>query len=207
MNLIYLHGFASSPRSRKAVFFRDRLVSRGMPVEVADHAPEFRKTRISSSLAVVERLLLPDTVILGSSLGGYLAALTAERHPDKVRALVLFAPAFELSARWEARLGPDEIESWHRSGTKLYLNHATGKEEPLDFEFLEDARRYPGQPRVSCPALIFAGRHDTTVTLDSIEPFAGSSPGRRLVVLDSDHELTDVLDTMWDQTWSFLQEI
>ena len=43
-------------------------------------------------------------VLMGSSLGGYLAALYAERHPKAVDRLVLIAPAFGFLQRWEGAL-------------------------------------------------------------------------------------------------------
>ncbi|HUE31238.1 MAG TPA: YqiA/YcfP family alpha/beta fold hydrolase, partial [Verrucomicrobiae bacterium] len=95
MTLSYLHGFASGPGSTKAQFFRARLAEHGVALEIPDLAPDFTHMTVTGMLATVEAILARGPVVLlGSSLGGYLAALAAARRPDHVPGLVLFAPAF-----------------------------------------------------------------------------------------------------------------
>jgi len=163
---------------------------------------------VSGMLDVVEPLLGPGTVLLGSSLGGYLAALAAAREPGRVRGLVLFAPAFGFAARWEARLGPDAVAEWRARGTMPVMHYGTGREEPLAFDLIADARRHPAEPDPSCPALVFAGRHDETVPLDGIAAFAARRPAaRELVVVDAGHEMTEVLEPLWERTAAFLRAL
>jgi pimeloyl-ACP methyl ester carboxylesterase len=206
--LAYLHGFASSPGSTKASFLRARLEDLGLALAVPELAPDFRRMTITSELAVVEPLLEDGpTILLGSSLGGYLAALLAERHPDRVAGLVLFAPAFGFAARWERRLGSDALQRWRRGGTIDVYHYGTQREEPLSIALLDDARTHPEEPDPPCPALIFAGRRDDAVPLDAVERFAHARAGRELVVLDAGHELTEVLEPIWQLTHGFLASL
>ena len=111
--LAYLHGFASGPGSTKAQFFRARFAAAGRELLVPDLAPDFTHLTVTSMLAIVEPLLAREPAVLrGSSLGGYLATLVAARHPDRVRGLVLFAPAFAFAARVAASLTPAALERW-----------------------------------------------------------------------------------------------
>ena len=57
---------------------------------------------------------------MGSSLGGYLAALIASRNPEVERA-VLLAPAFRLAERWRARMTAEELAGWKKDG--LLVDH------------------------------------------------------------------------------------
>ena len=85
--MVYLHGFASGPGSTKARFFHARFAELGVALDVPDLAPDFTHTTMSGQLAAVDGILARGpAVLLGSSLGGYLAALAAARHPDRVRA-------------------------------------------------------------------------------------------------------------------------
>ena len=204
--LIYLHGFASGPGSTKAGFFRARLAAAGAELAVPELAPDFTHQTVSGMLGVVEPLVGPGTVLLGSSLGGYLAALVASR--QAVRALVLFAPAFGFAARWEARLGPEGVRQWRKDGTIPVMHYGTGREEPLAFDLIADARRHAETPDPRCPALVFAGSRDETVPLEGVAAFAAGRPAEReLVVLDAGHEMTEVLEPMWERTAAFLRRV
>ncbi len=208
MTLAYLHGFASGPTSTKAQFFRAGLAALGVTLEIPDLAPDFTHMTMSGQLAAVDGILARGpAVLLGSSLGGYLAALAAARNPDRVRALVLFAPAFGFAARWETRVGPAAMARWRADGALPVFHYGRGREEPLSIAFLDDARRYPDEPDPRCPALVFAGRHDDAVPLAAVERFASARAGRELVVLDAGHELVEVLEPMWERTAAFLRRM
>src|SRR6266849_1150851 len=100
-SVLYLHGFASGPSSSKARYFREKLEACGLRVEIPDLAAgDFEHLTITGQLAVIERCAKGQPICLsGSSLGGYLAALYAARHPE-VERVILFAPAFHFAHRW-----------------------------------------------------------------------------------------------------------
>src|SRR5450755_2881977 len=111
--IVYLHGFASSPQSNKARFFAERFREVGAPF-IAPQLDEgnFEGLTISGQMRVVEKAAAGEAVVLvGSSLGGYLAALYAARHPE-VEKLVLLAPAFQFPTRWRARYSAMDLELW-----------------------------------------------------------------------------------------------
>jgi pimeloyl-ACP methyl ester carboxylesterase len=203
--LVYLHGFASGPASTKAQLVRVRLAALGHQLLIPDLAPDFTHQTITSQLEIVQRLLGPEPAILmGSSLGGYLAALVAVRHPERVRALVLLAPAFGFVARWEAQLGPDVMAHWHQHGVMPVMHYGRECQELLSVELLSDARRHPDEPDPTAPTLVIAGRFDDAVPLASVEAFAARRPQRELVVYDAGHQLTEVLEPMWERMRIFL---
>ncbi|MBW4549590.1 MAG: alpha/beta fold hydrolase [Aphanocapsa sp. GSE-SYN-MK-11-07L] len=94
---IYLHGFASGPKSTKAVYLSDRFANAGVPLVVPDlNQDNFYHLTLSRQIAQVEALLPVDTPItlIGSSFGGLTAAWVAQRCPQVAR-LILLAPAFQ----------------------------------------------------------------------------------------------------------------
>src|SRR5437867_10984645 len=117
MSLIYLHGFASGPHSGKAPFFRRRLDERGVDMRIPDvNEGNFERLTITSQLRVIEREAGDgDVRLIGSSMGGYLAALYAARHAQ-VRQVVLLAPAFGFARRWPHWLGEQKVADWRRTG-------------------------------------------------------------------------------------------
>jgi len=92
--VVYLHGFASSPSSTKARYFREKLEAAGAVVDVPDLAEgDFQHLTITGQMRVLERVAGGRPVsLIGSSMGGYLAALYAARHTE-VERLALLAPA------------------------------------------------------------------------------------------------------------------
>jgi len=203
--VLYLHGFASSPNSRKAQFFREKLAMEGVDLAALDLAQgDFAGLTLSGQLEVVERAADGQAVILvGSSMGGYLAALYAARHPE-VAALILLAPAFCFHSLWEKELGPEKMAEWRKNGTIPVFHYGEGRQMDLSYGLMEDAKNYEGYPEVGAPGLVFHGVQDPVVSITLPRTFAQGRCNVRLVELHSGHELTDVLDEIWKESKPFL---
>ena len=202
--ILYLHGFASGPSSSKAQYFRERLEARGASVEIPDLAEgDFENLSITRQLAVIERAAAGESVnLMGSSMGGYLAALYAARHPEVGR-LVLFAPAFCFVRRWPEQLGP-LADEWRRTGAMEVFHYGDNRPRKIGYQLIEDGARYEDYPDFRQPALIFHGAHDDTVPARFSEEFAAGHPNVRLEILDSDHQLLNMLDPMLAKVSAFL---
>lgn len=216
--VVYLHGFASSPMSGKAQFFRRKFAACGIPMEIPRlDEGRFEVLTISGQLRVIGKAVGQQPVILmGSSLGGYLAALYASRHPALIERLVLLAPAFQFPRRWRERLWPAidgdggmarryyTCEDWKRQGSMPIFHYGEGRELRLGYQFVEDAARYEDEPEFAQPALILHGTRDNVVPPQVSSAYAAGHPNVRLMLLESGHELTDVLEPMWSQVSNFL---
>jgi uncharacterized protein len=203
--ILYLHGFASGPSSTKARYFRDRLEQAGASVAIPNlEEGEFEHLTITRQLAVVERAAANRPVaLIGSSMGGYLAALYAARHPEVSR-LVLLAPAFGFARRWSQSLGAEKLADWRQSGWLEVFHYASGSQRRVGYQLLEDGARYEDYPDFPQPALLFHGRHDEVVPAAYSEQFARAHANARLEILDSGHELLNVLDYMAPKVVRFL---
>jgi hypothetical protein len=202
---VYLHGFASSPSSRKARFFEQRFRELGIGLEIPDLAEgNFRSLTLTAQLNVIARVCGGGSVsLIGSSMGGYLAALYGARHAE-VQKLVLLAPAFSFASRWPETLGEQAMQQWKRTNALEVFHYSEGRVVELGYQLIEDAQRYEPYPDFTQPVLIFQGRNDTVVPPIYAETFAARHPNATLRLLDSDHDLVDVLDEMWRETEEFL---
>lgn len=203
---LWLHGFASSPRSGKATDVRARLAARGAWLQVPDlNLPEFRTLTVGRMLAQVDLLVRAQgarrVVLFGSSLGGFTAARWAALHPEACAALVLLAPAFALVRRWVARLPPGEEARWRAEGSLPFDHWAWGTKERLDQGFLDEGALHGEFPLPAAPTLVLQGRKDEVVEPPLAREFerrmreAGKSV--RLVELDDGHELNADLPGLW----------
>lgn len=212
---VYLHGFASGPSSEKARFFREMLVASGAQVEIPDlnegpggfHGMTLSRC-VKDAQAALERVDASrrGAVIIGSSMGGLVAALVASRDP-RIRAAVLLAPAFDLPARWTAWLGDEGVDAWRRTRELEVDHYAWGRKEKLGFAFYLDSMGLPPYPRPSCPTLILHGVHDAEVGIGTSVKLADGASNVRLVELDTDHGMLDVKERLWSETEAFLGPI
>jgi uncharacterized protein len=128
LRILYLHGFASSPASHKACFFKERLAYLGVRLEIPELCEgNFERLTITGQLNVIERVIgssppsnNEQIVLIGSSLGGYLAALYASRHREVAR-LMLLAPAFAFFELWTNELGPERLALWRKTAPCLFF--------------------------------------------------------------------------------------
>lgn len=86
----FIHGYQSSPNGEKATLFKKTL--QAQPIRYQETIPE--KISIPCCLEKISQVIRNDpcVVLIGSSLGGFLAASTALRHSN-VKQLILLNPA------------------------------------------------------------------------------------------------------------------
>lgn len=208
MRYFYLHGFASGPSSRKAQSFRRAFEERGIELTIPDLSRgDFEHLTITGQLNLINQLLAGEPVcLIGSSMGGYLAALYASAHPVVDR-MVLLAPAFDFCSRWEVLTGPEKLAQWRESGWLEVFHYADARMRRLHYGLFEDASRHVPNPNFHQPARIFHGRNDTVVPIGLSRAFAASHPNVELTELDSDHELLNVLDAILAEAVPFLTDL
>jgi pimeloyl-ACP methyl ester carboxylesterase len=192
------------------MFFAERLAARGIRMECPDlNIPDFSSLTISRMLSQLETRLaaLPpdDVVLIGSSLGGFVALEMAARHAGQsafpVTQLVLLAPAVELEWDMWTEIASAGIDRWRASGALDVFHYRIEEDRRLEFSFYQDAARYaPHRRRLPQPMVIFQGRHDESVSPAVVERFAAAQPHATLYMLDDGHQLKNSLELIWEKT-------
>ncbi|HNB21592.1 MAG TPA: YqiA/YcfP family alpha/beta fold hydrolase [Candidatus Melainabacteria bacterium] len=211
LNVFYLHGFGSSPSSQKAVRFKEMLEADGASVEIPDlNFPTFKEMTLSTQLELLENKIqkLPSDiplVLFGSSMGGLLASLLAQRI-NTISALVLLAPGFGIARRWKEFVTADEYDRWQQTGEHHFYHHAHDSLMPLGYEFARVMESMQTEDlTVELPCLVFHGLHDTTVPVEESKKFADLNQSVDLRILDDDHQLLNSLEHMLVESRIFLQ--
>ena len=215
-HFLYLHGLASSPRSGKARYLAERFAGHGLQLHAPDlNEPDFStlttSRMIGQAAAALRRLPPAPAVLIGSSLGAFVALHLAEKasselpdHP--VERLVLLAPAFDFGAPGMRERRAGWFASWQRDGWTEVEHHGYGEVRRLHFDLIADASRFDSfATRSTVPTLICQGRADDVVDPAMVRRFAEARGHVRLVLLDDDHRLSDSIDRVWAETAAFLE--
>jgi pimeloyl-ACP methyl ester carboxylesterase len=174
--VVFLGGFHSDMTGTKAEFLASWCAARGrafLRFDYSGHGASggrFEDGTISRWTADAEAALLALTegpqVLVGSSMGGWIALLLALRRPDRVTGLVgiAAAPDFTEELMW-AEMPPEvraeilERGAWHRPS-------GYGPPYPITRALIEDGRRHlllGGPIRLSCPVRLLQGQADPDV--------------------------------------------
>ena len=209
MQVLYLHGFASSPHSSKATFFAEKLASKGINMVTPDlNEPDFSTLTVSRMLKQAGDAIDAGSgplALIGSSLGGFVAVQAALAHAVRVQRLVLLAPALDFDGNRLSELGDRGLDEWKASNRLEVFHHAYGRLIPVHYELYADACRYNAfDEALTQPAQVFQGRRDTSVDPDTVERWAAARPNVELHMLDDDHQLLGSLTEIWEQMERFL---
>lgn len=202
---VFVHGFRSSMDSTKARFFAGHAAAGGYDWlrfdlhchgENAGSMRGFRVSRAVTELeAVLEMLGKRQLVLVGSSVGGWLSVLAARRFTERVKGMVLVAPAFDFIDHYFAGDTPAELAKWREEGVREFTGLLDGERFELEYGLLADARRFrvlDGEHDYPFPIHILHGEADETVPLERSRRFAGLSRHGSVeleVIENGDHSL------------------
>jgi hypothetical protein len=190
-DLIYLHGFSSAPGGNKGSFTRQWAKEQGIPFHAPDlNLPTFESLTLTAQVEAVETLLreLPEPpVLVGSSLGGFIATAVAHRGAS-IKSLLLLAPAIHFARR---RMTSPAWATYRLRGEMEVFHYGVGSPMRLGPELLQDL---PGwldddQWRISLPTVMLHGRRDEAVPLAESEAYRDRNPEAVLHILEDDHGL------------------
>ena len=119
------------------------------------------------ALAVIDELTQGDVVLVGSSMGGWIACLLALARPARVRALTLIAPAADFTDQliWPS-LTESQRETIEREGAWISPSTYEPPGLPLTRALIEDGALWsilPGPVEIGAPVRILQGARDRDV--------------------------------------------
>ena len=152
------------------------------------------------ALAVIDQLTQGPIVLVGSSMGGWIALLAALARPDRVARLVGIAPApdFTEALIWQA-LSPVDRQTLLRDGV-LMTPSAYGPPVPITRALIEDGRRHlllHAPIALAMPVRLLHGQRDRDVPWQrslTLGERLTSEDVQMTLIKDGDHRLSRVGD-------------
>jgi|GEM_PF-4311645 len=116
-------------------------------------------------------------ILAGHSVGGLVAGLWAQEHPNEVAELLLLAPCISGDAYEDAykERDPDGLATWERERIRPIRHPLSHEEYGLSYTFLEDMRGYNlmrHTDALTMPVHILVGTGDTIAPLQHARTFA-----------------------------------
>ncbi len=148
------------------------------------------------ALAVIDREAGRRLVLVGSSMGGWIALLVARRRPERVAGLlgIAAAPDFTETLMWQAMTGEEQARLLAEGS--LTAPSAYGEPLLITRRLIEDGRRHlllDGPIPISCPVRLLHGQRDPDVpwetALRTAERIAGGDV-RVTLIKDGEHRLS-----------------
>lgn len=173
--VLWIGGFRSDMEGTKALALDAAARERGWAYVRYDHfahgqsSGDWRQATIGrwrdDAIGLIESL--PGPVIpVGSSMGGWVALLSALARPDRMAGLVLINPAQDFTERLMWPSLPDHTrEAILRDGESVVTEEGLG-EYVLTRRMFEEARHWlllDGAISITAPIHVLQGRADTTV--------------------------------------------
>ncbi len=198
--IVYLHGLGSWPGSPKATLMEQHFAAKGqrifIPVlavpNLACLSTEAALNRVADTIDEASQGAV--VVVIGSSLGGFLALHALRRLPEpvakKIVGLTLLAPVIYPFHLEDPIISPAAVEAWRRAGVLSVEEGESGAMVPVHYQFLCELRDCAEtQPRVGVPTLVVHGTRDERVPYRHSIEFVRQTPCARLVSLDDDHQM------------------
>ncbi|MBN9318595.1 MAG: alpha/beta hydrolase [Caulobacterales bacterium 68-7] len=205
--VVWMGGFRSDMGGTKAQALADWAATTGRAFLRFDYFAhgesdgDFGEATITrwrgDSLAVLDQLTEGPLVLIGSSMGGWLACLVAAVRAERLAGLVLIAPAADMTERLmipglsdEARADIAETGLWLRPSA-----YGDGP-YPITRKLLEDGARWsilPGPVPIEAPVRVLQGRDDPDVPWGhALELFNGLNSRDAVfhLIADGDHRLS-----------------
>lgn len=189
--LLYLHGFASGPKGLKGIHCHEWADRHQIPFIAPDlNLPTFECLTISSQVKAVEALIhaLPEPpVVVGSSLGGFVAAAVAQRGTP-LKKLILLAPGFGFARR---RLDCGQWAGYRKYRRLPVFHHAENRWIRLGSHLLDDLEQWRNDEdwQLAVDLTIIHGRRDEVVNVAESRAFLERHPHAKIHIVDDDHGL------------------
>ena len=208
--VVFLPGFHSDMSGSKALALRDWCVAEGQGLLRLDYAGHgasggaFIDGTIGAwtddALLLIDRLTSGPLILVGSSMGGWIALLAALARPERISGLVGIAAAPDFTERlmWDA-MAPPERAALLRDGV-LHVPSQYGEPMPISRALIEEGRRHLllGAPiPISAPVRLLQGQRDPDVPWETALRLADRviAPDVQVTLIkDGDHRLSRATD-------------
>ncbi len=206
--LLWLGGFMSDMEGSKVLALESWGQGSGRPFTRFDYfghgasSGNFKDGTITrwrdDALAVLDEVAKGEQILIGSSMGAWIAALVALARPERIKGIVFVAPAPDFTERLMWQTFSDEAKTAIEEKGEWLSPSAYGFDPyPITKALIEDGRKNCLMDKtipIACPVRILQGMRDPDVPWQHALAFADQLETDDVsitLVKDGDHRLSD----------------
>lgn len=175
--VVFLSGFMSDMTGTKAMSLETYCRSQGrtyLRFDYSGHGASSGRFEdgtigrwLDDALAVLDRLTSGPQILVGSSMGGWIALLAARARPDRVAGLlgIAAAPDFTEDLMWDL-FSPEQKETLMRDGAIREPSEYSETPYTITRALVEDGRNHlllRAPIEIGCPVRLIQGQRDPDV--------------------------------------------
>lgn len=200
--LVFLGGYRSDMTGTKAVFLADFCQKQGynyLRFDYSGHGQssgDFKDGCIGDwtddALAVISTQVQGDIILIGSSMGGWIGLLVAQKLGTRVKAFIGIAAAPDFTHHvWHVEMNDAQRALCQQQG---YIDTPDG--DTLTYKLLQEGSQHLifAKPyRIICPVILLQGKLDEVVPYQTAQKLAthiiSPIPPEVIILEDGDHRL------------------
>lgn len=209
INVVFMHGTLSDKNASKSLFLEQVCFRNNVSYTAFDFTGHGESSGLytdgtigiwfENALEIIDRITSGKLILVGSSMGGWIALLAARARPDRVAAVVGLAAAPDFTVDLWNSFTDDQKKAVENEGIVYIPNGWTEEGDPWTRELFRDAENYlllkdGGTLDISCPITLVQGGKDDCVPMETAFKImaAAKTDNVKLVVLkNSGHRLSE----------------
>lgn len=204
--IVFCGGYRSDMTGTKAEAFENFCKERGQAYVRFDYSGhgssdgDFNDGTIGAwaddAITILDEVVKGDVVLIGSSMGGWIAFLVAKARAERIRGMIGIAAAPDFTEDLYSRLSEEEKQLLVERGYAEIPNDYSNEPYHFPLSFYEEAKqhlilKYP--PRFDFPVHLFQGMLDKDVLPQMVQLIQAAMPATPIdatFIEDGDHRLS-----------------
>jgi pimeloyl-ACP methyl ester carboxylesterase len=217
--VLFCNGFRSSMNGNKAVLLEEHCKSKGIPYCRFDyrghglsHPESFLDCTLSDWIKDAETILLDvflkkhkqvRVLLVGSSMGAWIAVHLALKYPDKIAVIIGIASAIDFTENsLNAKASEEQKSDWNTKGIAYFPSDYEAEPYPITWRLIQDAKENwllmgastsSTEIPVHCPMYLLHGQTDKDIPWNVTMELAELVQSNNVIVTlikDGDHRLS-----------------
>ncbi len=209
LEIVFMHGTLSDKNASKSLFLEEFCRKNNIGYTAFDfigHGESSGKYTdgtigiwFGNALEVIDRVTTNPLILVGSSMGGWIALLAATARPKRIRAVIGLAAAADFTVDVWNSFSDRQKKEIREKGVIYTPNGWTEEGDPWTKQLFDDAEQYlllKGKDSldIQCPLTLIHGAKDDCVPVETafkIMAAAKTENVKAVILKNSEHRLSE----------------